>query len=209
MALTASLLDTCTAWAQPGELIERTLAIVDGQVITLSDVRTASALHLIEADPDVSLEAAVSRLVDRLLMLREVQRYVPASPDPLGVARGVAVVRRRFATPEELAATLAAGGFTESRLETWVRDDLRIAAYLDQRFASVGVPSDDEVAAYYLARRAEFDARGLSATDAAAIIRDRLFAERRGQLIDDWVEDLRGRATIVELWRPSPPGPRQ
>ena len=67
--------------AQPGELIERTLVIVGGQAITLSDVRTASALQLIEANPDRDLEAAVSRLVDRLLMLREVQRYAPAEPD--------------------------------------------------------------------------------------------------------------------------------
>jgi hypothetical protein len=190
--------------SQRGELIERTLAIVAGQAITLSDVRTAWALQLIDANPDVAIEPAVSRLVDRVLTLREVQRYVPAEPDPADIDRGVDAVRQRFQTPEALATTLAAGGFTESRLRAWVRDDLRIKAYLAQRFAAVGVPTDEEVASYYAAHRTELEARSLSRDAAAAIIRERISAERRAQLIADWVDDLRRRTPIVELWKAPP-----
>jgi hypothetical protein len=189
---------------QPGELIERTLAIVGGQAITLADVRAAAALQLIDANPDVALEPAVSRLIDRVLMLREVQRYVPAEPDPADIDRGVDAVRRRFASPDALAATLAAGGFTDARLRAWVRDDLRIAAYLAQRFAAVGVPTDEEVAAQYAERRKEFEARNLTQAEAATIIRDRIYGERRAQLISDWVDDLRRRTPIVELWKAPP-----
>ena len=56
-----------------------------------------------------------------------------------------------------MCSALDAGGFTEARLRAWVRDDLRIAAYLDQRFAAAGAPTDEEVAAYYAAHRDEFD----------------------------------------------------
>jgi hypothetical protein len=199
--LVVSLMVAVSGGAQPGELIERTLAIVGGQVITLSDVRTAAALQLIEARPDAALEPAVLRLIDRLLMLREVQRYVPTEPAAADVERALDIVRRRFDSREALADTLAAGGFSEARLHAWVRDDLRIAAYLDQRFASVGVPTDDEVAAAYSARRAEFETRGVSLSDLAPVIRDQLFAERRAQLIADWVDDLRRRTPIVELWK--------
>ena len=193
------------ASAQPGELIERTLAIVGGQAITLSDVRTAAALQLIDSNPDVALEPAVSRLVDRVLMLREVQRYVPTEPDAADIDRGVDLVRRRFASPETLASTLAAGGFTEARLRAWVRDDLRITAYLAQRFAAVGVPTDDEVASYYAEHRTEFTTRKMTEADAIPVIRERIYADRRAQLIADWVEDLRRRTPIVELWKvPSP-----
>lgn len=204
LTLCLTLAAAAPAAGQSGELIERTLAILAGQVITLSDVRTAAALGLIEAAPDTALAPAVSRLVDRLLMLREVQRYVPSEPPAADVDRGVDLVRGRFASAEAFAAALAAGGFTDARLRAWVRDDLRIAAYLDQRFASVGVPTDDEVAASYAARRAEFDARGVSQADAAPSIRNRLFAERRAQLIADWVDDLRRRTPIVELWNVPP-----
>jgi hypothetical protein len=186
---------------QSSELIERTLAIVGGQVITLSDVRTATALGLTDGQSDAGLDAAVSRLIDRLLMLREVQRYAPAEPEAAAIDRGVDAVRQRVEGPERLDAILSAGGFSDARLRAWVRDDLRIAAYLDQRFAAVGVPTDDEVSAEYAARRREFEARGQSLDAAAPAIRERLFADRRAQLIEDWVSDLRRRTTIVELWK--------
>ena len=38
----------------------------------------------------------------------------------------------------QLKSILAAGGFSEARLRAWLRDDERIAAYLNQRFAADG-----------------------------------------------------------------------
>jgi hypothetical protein len=186
----------------PGELIERTLAIVGNQVITLSDVRTAMALGLVqpskEPDPVVG---ATERLVDRLLVLREVQRYAPPEPSDANVEEQLSTVRRRLATPALLAQVLEAGGFTDASVRAWVRDDLRIASYLGQRFAAVGAPGDEEVAAYFAAHREEFDRSQTTLDAAAPIIRERLSAERRSELIDDWIADLRRRTPVVELWR--------
>ena len=57
---------------QSPELIDRTLAIVAGRTITLSDARTVLALGLVEGGSVDS--ALVQRLVDRELMLRETER---------------------------------------------------------------------------------------------------------------------------------------
>ena len=48
--LACGLAAQAPAWAQPqpGELVERTLALVAGQVITLSDARAAIALGLVD-----------------------------------------------------------------------------------------------------------------------------------------------------------------
>jgi hypothetical protein len=119
---------------QAGELIERTLAIVAGQPITLADVRTARALQFVRADDDI---AATERLVERTLILREVERYAPSEPDEAAVEQRVRETRSRLST-EEFARVLATGGFTEARLRAWIRDDLRIDAYLNQRFPSSG-----------------------------------------------------------------------
>jgi hypothetical protein len=59
------------------ELLDRTLALVGGQPITLSDARAATAFGLIDSDPSTD---ATRQLVDRELVLREVNRYAPASP---------------------------------------------------------------------------------------------------------------------------------
>lgn len=122
-----------TAGAQQ-ELVERTLAIVGGSAITLSDVRTAMALGLIETN-DVAV--ATEGLVQRALILREVERYAPPEPDAAQVEDRLQDIRQRLDAPQ-VAAVLEAGGFSESRLRAWLRDDLRIAAYLNQRFAADG-----------------------------------------------------------------------
>lgn len=122
-----------TAGAQQ-ELVERTLAIVGGSAITLSDVRTAMALGLIETN-DVAV--ATEGLVQRALILREVERYAPPEPDAAQVEDRWQDIRQRLDV-RQVAVVLEAGGFSESRLRAWLRDDLRIAAYLNQRFAADG-----------------------------------------------------------------------
>ena len=194
-----------TALAQSGELIDRTLAIVGGQVITLSDVRTVMALGLLDQARAGSIDAATDQLVERLLVLREVQRYLPPEPSDAQIDAELDKIRLRV-SQAQLAAALSAGGFSEARLRNWLRDDVRIAAYLGQRFAAVGVPSDEDVRAYFTSHRDEFDRRQQSFDAAANDIRDRLSGERRAQLITDWIQDLRRRTTVVELWK-APPQP--
>lgn len=188
IALVAAL-----ALAQP-ELLDRTLALVAGQPITLSDARAAIALGLIE-DPQPSIAEVTARLVDRELVLREVQRYAPPAPAESAVEARLAAIRQRLAG--SLSRILEQHGFTDTRLRAWIRDDLRTQAYLAQRFASASLPNEAEVAAAYARQRAEFDKAGLAFEQAAPIVRERLIDERRRELIVDWVADLRRRTDVV------------
>jgi len=130
----AFVLAACLVMAQAPELVDRTLAIVAGRTITLSDARTAIALGLVEGvEAD---EAFVQRLVDRQLMLIEADRYEPDPPSDERIEARLAEVRGRAGGTEALARALALGGFTEGRLRAWVRDDMRIASYLQQRFVA-------------------------------------------------------------------------
>jgi hypothetical protein len=200
----AILMVTGAGNREPGtghqELLDRTLAIVGGQPITLSDARAVVALGLIEAErapdpiPDVALQ-----MVDRELVLREVQRYAPAAPAESAVEARLDEIRKRFADAAALARVLDVHGFTEDRLKAWIRDDLRTTGYLAQRFASASTPSDQEISAAYARAKAEFDQQGLSFDRAIPIVRDRLIASRRRELIADWVSDLRRRTDVVIL----------
>lgn len=189
------------AVTQP-ELIERTLALVGGQAITLSDARAAMALGLIElpdgADP---IAGATTRLVDRELVLREVQRYAPPAPEETVVSARLDEIRKRFPSPGALAQLLQAHAFSEARLRAWVRDDLRTQAYLAQRFASASLPSDTEVSAAYNRQRAEFEKAGQTFEQAAPLVRERLIASRRAELLADWLLELRRRTDVVILSR--------
>ena len=121
------------------EVIDRVLAVVAGQVILLSDVTAARDLGLQSAagaaDP---VRAILVKLIDRELVLAEVDRYAPPEPDAVAVDRGVAALRARFPSAQAFDAILEKSGIDENHVRETVRQDLRLAAYLEQRFATAG-----------------------------------------------------------------------
>ena len=129
-----TLILTCSTRA---ETIDRVLAIAGGQVIMLSDVTAARDLGLESAagsgDP---VRAVLSKLIDRALMLAEVDRYGPPEPTPQKIDAALGEVRARFAERSAYEAALARSGIDERHLRETLRQDLRINAYLEQRFSS-------------------------------------------------------------------------
>ncbi len=134
--LTLTLVSVIAGAAVADEVIDRVLAVAAGDVIMLSDVRAARDLGLVPstggADP---VRVVLSKLIDRALMLDEVNRYAPPEPASSDVDRAVNDVRARFSSLEALEAVLTRAGLDDRRLRETVRQDLRIRAYLDERFA--------------------------------------------------------------------------
>jgi hypothetical protein len=120
-----------------GEVIDRVLAVVAGNLITLSDVKAADDLGLVKpGDSGDRLRDVLSQLIDRELQLAEVDRYAPPEPSAAEVEREVQIVRARFVSPAAFDAVLARGGIDLAHLRETLRENLRIAAYLDQRFSA-------------------------------------------------------------------------
>ena len=119
------------------EVIDRVLAVVAGQLITLSDVNAARDLGLQTAEGAADpVREILSKLIDRELIMAEVDRYAPPEPTAEAIDRETARIRMRFPTAEAFVAALERSGADEKQLREIVRQDLRIRAYLDQRFAS-------------------------------------------------------------------------
>ena len=145
------------------ETIDRVLAVVGGQLITLTDVTAARDLGLQVADNTTDpVRAILSKLIDRELILAEVDRYAPPEPTAEAIDREVARIGARFPSVDALAAALGRSGIDEKHLRETVRQDLRIRDYLDQRFASA--------------------------------------QDRRQALMDDWINALRRRGEVVDLY---------
>ena len=145
------------AAALRAEIIDRVLAVVAGQVITLSDVAAARELGLQSpegaADP---VRAVLTKLIDRELELAEVERYAPPEPSAEAVDRAVAVIRARFPSVGAFEEALTRSGIDDQHLRETLRQDLRIRAYEDQRFAGAG----DRRAAVYAEWMAGLRRRG-------------------------------------------------
>jgi hypothetical protein len=123
--------------APRAEVIDRVLAVVAGQLITLTDVKAAIDLRLQATDGAADpIRAVLTKLIDRELVLAEVERYAPSEPTAESVDREVERVRARFESQEALEVALATSGIDDKHLRETLRQDLRIRAYLDQRFTT-------------------------------------------------------------------------
>jgi hypothetical protein len=185
------------------QIIDRVLASVDSAIITQSDVYGVLRLGLVNIGgaPD-ALGAAVDRLIERRLILTEVDRYGPPEPPAEQIDKRLAELTGRFSAGR-LDDILAESGLTRENLRRYVRDDLRIEAYLAQRFGAAIQPSEDEILQFYEQHQAAFTTSGAvrpfgEAHDAA---RDALVAERRAALITEWLAGLRKRANVSVLPR--------
>lgn len=159
MVLGAALIASVFAPVARAEVIDRVMAVAAGQLILMSDVTAARELQLVQppAGPDPTA-AVLQALIDRALVLAEVDRYAPPEPGADAVDRAVDAVRARFASPQDFGAALARFGIDENRLRQTLREDLRIRAYEDQRFTAPSRAGRDGAVAEWIAglrRRAQ------------------------------------------------------
>ena len=152
-----------------GQLLDRILAVVEGQVILLSDVRLFLDTGLVEASAAADpIPRALGRLIERRLLLEEAARYVLEDPPPAEVDARMAQIVEHVGGRPALEAVLTAAGYAPRDLEQVLRDDLRIERYLTRRFPPPA-PSSAELAA------------------------------GRQAVIDDWLAGLRARGAVIRV----------
>jgi hypothetical protein len=183
------------------DVVDRVVAVVGGQAITLSDVRAARALGLVQGAPAATIETLVDRLVVRELMRAEVDRFSIAPGDAWDIDARAQAARQRARNDDGGPGSLDALGMTEPRLRAWIEDDERIERYLQQRFDVAAQPTEEEVLIFFQSREREFVKDGQP--QPFALVRDearaRLVFQRRQQMIDEWVAGLRRRTVVVLL----------
>jgi parvulin-like peptidyl-prolyl isomerase len=191
---------TC-AIPSAAEVIDRIVAVVNGSIITLSDLHAAQRFGLVADASGDWRQQVRERLIERRLMLAEVERYGPQPPAAEAVEAAVAASRARFASEEAFEAALRETGFTREELRRQHRDTLRLDTYMRQRFGASVQPSEEEILAYYRAHQAAFTRGGVLRPydEARADIRNALMAERRAESVREWIAGLRRRADVSVL----------
>ena len=182
-------------------VVDRMLAVVNGDVITLSDARAARRLRLLPGVASMDDETLVGQLIERRLVLAEVARYAPAEP----TAEQMAARRRAWAAGlpagADVPKLLLSVGMREASLTSWLRDDQRIASYLDQRFTAAAQPTREQALAYFALHEADFAVGGVipQFSTVEADVRRRVAADRRATRIREWIESLKQRAEIRRI----------
>jgi hypothetical protein len=88
-------------------------------------------------------------------------------------------------------------------LRETLREDLRIRAYLDQRFTVVA-PTDDDLGRYYRDHPDAFRRNGrlVPFDEARQDVAQAVVTDRRRALVDEWMAGLRRRAEVADLYVP-------
>ena len=192
------------------QLLDRIVARVNGQFVTLTDLSAAVALGVVDVPVGLDELEAIGPLVDRHLILAEVERFVPPEPGAAAVAAEAATLVARVGS--DLAALMASTGIDDVGIRGIARDNLRIRAYLDQRFGTADQLTEGEVASYYQIHPDEFTRDGtlMPFTQAEPLARQRAGSERRASIVAQWTGDLRARGDVaVMLPTPPPAAPLQ
>jgi hypothetical protein len=129
--------------------VDRIVTRVNGRIITQSDIRQARTLKLV--DDAASDEGARRSLENRLLILNELNRaspLAPASEEDIDARRA----EWRNALGANADAALGKTAMSESDLQGWMRDDLRIRAYMKRQFGMLPEAERARATAEWLTR---------------------------------------------------------
>ena len=136
------------------KVIDRVVARVADRPITLTDIRAARELGVIDAPAGTTGDdRALAKMIERQLALNELLRF--PLPEPEAGLADIEVTRMTDFAGPRLAEIKQANGIDDKRLREFARDTLRIRAYLDERFAPPPV-SDADAQQYDRAHPDEF-----------------------------------------------------
>jgi hypothetical protein len=123
-----------TTSAQTPVVIDQILSRPYGEILTQSDVWQALTLGLLPASVSTPGDA-LRAIENRRLMLREVNRLPPPEPVDAEIAARRAAWESRTGA-SNVPALLAKVGMSDTALQTWFRNEIRIQTYLAQRFSA-------------------------------------------------------------------------
>ncbi len=150
------------------------------------------------------LQWTLDRLIERRLMLIEVDRFGPPEPPRVEIDRRMQQLDERIGSGEKMDAILRETGLSVELLRLYVRDDLRIDAYVQQRFGSTFQPTEEDIVSYYRAHPQEFtrDGKLLPFAEARTAARQAVVDQLRAIAVRDWVAGLRRRTEVNILYLP-------
>lgn len=190
--------------------VDRIAAIVDRQVLTVSEVNQMVALRFFPRPAGVSEDDFRRQVLDQLiaqaLRFHDVERFGAADVPKDSIEARRLEISRRFASPADFAAALARTELTPDELAALIKRQLQVEAYIQERFSPlIFVPTEDIEKYYRDPWSTQRRSRGLPVPPLPEVreeIRTLLKSSRLQEEIDKWTTQLRARANVdIYAWR--------
>jgi hypothetical protein len=161
--LTALLLLTLSAphassrSQQPGpapaaEVVDRMIAIVNGQLVTYTDLLWQLALEPgapLDRPRSEDLRRVLETVIDQRIIYHEAEKLPHIHADDKEVEPALSELVRRFPSQAEFQRRVASVGLTSGQLREIVRERVEVEKYINFRFRSFTVVTPQEVEGYY------------------------------------------------------------
>jgi len=139
-----------SAAAAPQEqVVDRIVARIEDDIITLSEMRELAAYQQLvdgQAEPDTRL---MDELIEQWTINNEAQAAQFPQPSDADIDRQLQQIQMRFPTREDFAQRLRTLGLTPESLRRIVTRQNYLTGYLDYRFRPAVQVDDDAIAKYY------------------------------------------------------------
>jgi len=181
------------------ELVDRIVAIIDREVVTLSEAEQASEIARARTGAAAApLVSVVERLIESRLVEREVERFTGEPVSAELVDGALQEARARFSSETAFLEMLAGNGLSEEELRATLRRQIGVSQYLEQRFRPLTFVTEEQIEVYYrdeLLTSVE-GTRLPELSEVSESIR-RILEERAfNARVEEWIDGLKGRARI-------------
>lgn len=183
----------------PAVVADRILAVVNHEVIALSDVQKYREVFVEKSDADDSM--AMKELIDQKLLLAEALKLEVLTPSGDEIARTYKKLRLRFGRPETFELLKTRLALTDDEIEEQIKQQLLIDKLIEQRIRFFVFVTPEEIEAYYQEHLGEF--KNQTPEAARKTIQDIRMAEKSKQKLKDYLDRLRAKADI-RINRPLP-----
>jgi hypothetical protein len=189
--------------------VDRIAAVVDGQVVTVSEIAQMVDIRFfprLATNDEEHRREVLDALIAQALRYRDVERFGAQDIPADTIEARVLEMQRRFPSEAEFTAALARAELTLDEVRALAKRQLQVEAYIQERFAPLVFVTNEEIEEYYRTTwsRSRRE-RGLPVPALSEVREDVRTAVRSSRLqveIDRWTAQLRARANVdVYAWR--------
>ena len=198
---------------EPGQQIDRVVAIVNGQIVLDSDVNEENRFEAIQpyassgtAQP--TREREIERLVNRDLILQQAQLQSQDTTTDDAVDKEIAGLRKTLAgcknggceSDAGWARYLATMGFSVEEFHSRWTERMKVLAFVQERFGAGTSVSEGQVREFYQnTMLPQYKKAGVKPAPMASVeprIREVLQQQQISSLLRDWLQSLRAQGSI-------------
>jgi len=203
-------------WLRPGgasaEVVDRLVAVVNRQVITLVDVEREAKFQNLDLpvteltdgpsrERRLSEEQATQRLIEQVLIYQQIQEFPGTEVSAREVDLQIERMQKQAGGPEAWNRQLRDLKVSLDDVRERIKWQLQVMEFIDKRFRQFVAVDQNQIESYYKDRfLTDLRKRGIKPepelSEVEEKIRDILTEEKLNVQVDEWLASLRANATI-------------